>query len=65
MLQFDIPWKHQKTIVFLTFSGVIEMEHWLDMDKSDHFAAANIHICFKNVTNHESYYFVICIRFSG
>ena len=25
------PWKHQKTSVFLTVSGGIEMEHWLEM----------------------------------
>ena len=25
---FYNPWKRQKTIGFLTFSGDIEMEHW-------------------------------------
>ena len=28
---FYSPWKRQKTRSFLTFSGGIEMEHWLDM----------------------------------
>ena len=28
MFHFYTPWKRQKTFSFLTFSGVIEMEHW-------------------------------------
>ena len=28
MLHFYTPWKRQKTIGFLTFSGGIEMWHW-------------------------------------
>ena len=27
------PWKHQKTSDFLIFSGIIEVEHWLNMAK--------------------------------
>ena len=32
LFYFYTPWKHQKTFGFLTFSGVIEMEHWAKMD---------------------------------
>ena len=28
MFHFYTPWKRQKTFSFLTFSGVIELEHW-------------------------------------
>ena len=31
MFHFYTPWKHQKTSGFLTFSGSIEVEHWLKM----------------------------------
>ena len=31
LLHFYTPWKHQETFGFLTFSGVIEMEHWVKM----------------------------------
>ena len=31
MSHFYIPWKHQKTIGFLTVSGGIEMWHWTKM----------------------------------
>ena len=29
---FYNPWKRQKTLGFLTFSGCVEMEHWAEMD---------------------------------
>ena len=31
MLNFNTPWKRQKTVGFLTFSGIIEVGHWLKM----------------------------------
>ena len=31
MLHLSTPWKSQKISGFLTFSGGIEMEHWLKM----------------------------------
>ena len=31
-LHFYIPRKHSKTSGFLTFSGVMEMEHWREID---------------------------------
>ena len=31
MFHFYIPWNRQKTIGFLTFYGVIEMDHWVKM----------------------------------
>lgn len=31
VFHFYTPWKRQKTIVFQAISGVIEMEHWLEM----------------------------------
>ena len=31
MFNFCTPWKRQKTKVFLTFSGGLEMEHWSQM----------------------------------
>ena len=34
MFYFYIPWKRQKTIGFLMFSGGIEMEHWAKMAES-------------------------------
>ena len=33
MFDFYTRWKRQKTFSFLTFSGVIEMEHWGRMVK--------------------------------
>ena len=33
MLNFSTLWKGQKTSGFLTFSGDIEMEHWLKMSE--------------------------------
>ena len=31
MFYFYTPWKHQKTSGYLTFSGDIEVENWLEM----------------------------------
>ena len=31
MLPFYTPWKHQKTKLFLVFSGGIKWEHWQNM----------------------------------
>ena len=31
LIHFYTPWKRRKTSAFLTFSGVIEIEHWLKM----------------------------------
>ena len=33
MFPFYTPWKNQKTRGFLTYSGVIEREHWLEIDQ--------------------------------
>ena len=33
MFPFYTPWKRQKTLGFLTFSGGIERKHWPEMDK--------------------------------
>ena len=34
MFPFYTPWKHQKTITFLMFSGGIKWEHWPETDYS-------------------------------
>ena len=31
MFHFYTPWKRQKIVAFLPFSGGIEMEHWCEM----------------------------------
>ena len=31
VISFYTPWKHQKTFGFLMFSGVIEIQQWLEM----------------------------------
>ena len=33
MFHFNTPWKNQKTFDFLIFSGVIEVEHWVNILK--------------------------------
>ena len=35
MFYFYTPWKFQKTLGFLMFSGGIEMKHWLEKTKPE------------------------------
>ena len=51
MFYFYAPWKHEETFGFLTFSGGIEMKHWVKMGQKKRKISKNVLIDISEMLN--------------